>query len=196
METGGEMVGLWSRPIRPRALQQLLTSVRVSTLLTSALCRLSTFWNLLLDDYQLERAEIAGGSALRPVPQGGATPQRFGHMLILKLAHGLLSWLARHEVQVKGVECAFDRPTFEEDYAPIFHTPIRFGAPATAIHFDAAVLGPVQIRGSGDMDRFLENAPRDWTFTRSQQRTQSLRVRAHLRQVDWGMLTSAGRHRS
>ncbi|WP_299648367.1 AraC family transcriptional regulator [uncultured Tateyamaria sp.] len=195
VETADEMMGLWSRPIRPRALQHLLTSVREATSLTSALYRFSTFWNLLLDDYQFELSEAANGMALRLVPQGDIAAQRFGQMLILKLAHGLLSWLARHEVPVKGVDFAFDRPVFEEDYALIFPAPIVFGAPATTIHFDAKVLGPVQVRSSADLDRFLENAPRDWIFTRSQHHTQSLRVRAYLSEAGWedAHLTGAAR---
>jgi len=43
VETGDEMMGLWSRPIRPRALQHLLTSVREAGSLSSALYRFSTF---------------------------------------------------------------------------------------------------------------------------------------------------------
>ena len=57
--------------------------------------------------------------------------QRFGHMLILKLAHGLMSWLAGHEVPVKAVDFAFDRPDFDQDYAIIFPAPFQFGQPAT-----------------------------------------------------------------
>ncbi|WP_425039772.1 AraC family transcriptional regulator ligand-binding domain-containing protein [Primorskyibacter sp. S187A] len=187
VETGDEMMGLWSRPIRPRALQHLLTSVREATSLTSALYRFSTFWNLLLDDYQFELVELAAERrfALRLVAQGDDPVQRFGHMLILKLAHGLLSWLARAEVAVAGVEFAFARPDFDDDYALIFPAPLTFDCPQTAILFDADVLGPVQVRSSADLDRFLENAPRDWIFTKSQQHTQSLRVRAYLAQVGW-----------
>lgn len=195
IETGDEMMGLWSRPIRPRALQHLLTSVRDATSLASALFRFSTFWNLLLDDYQFALIETDTGLALRLMPQGNKTAQRFGHMLILKLAHGLLSWLARHEVRVEGVSFAFERPEFEEDYAIIFPAPVRFNQPATSIYFSYDVLGSVQARSSADMDRFLENAPRDWIFTRSQQHTQSLRVRTYLSQTDWDStnLTGAAR---
>ncbi|MEM1077204.1 MAG: AraC family transcriptional regulator ligand-binding domain-containing protein [Pseudomonadota bacterium] len=185
VETGDEMMGLWSRPIRPRALQHLLTSVRESTSLSSALYRFSTFWNLLLDDYQFDLADVGETRALRLTPQTDASPQRFGHMLILKLAHGILSWLARQEVAVKAVDFVFECPPFEPDYALIFPAPVRFSAPATAIHFKADLLGPVQTRSTQDLDRFLENAPRDWIFTRSQEHTQSLRVRAYLNQSPW-----------
>jgi len=185
VETGDEMMGLWSRPIRPRALQHLLTSARESTSLSSALYRYSTFWNLLLDDHQFQLAEDADAHALRLVPQTKYPPQRFGHMLILKLAHGILSWLARQEVPLEAVDFAFERPAFWEDYAVIFPARVTFAAPVTAIRFPTKSLGPVQIRSSLDLDRFLENAPRDWIFTKSQEHTQSLRVRAFLTHSAW-----------
>ncbi|MEL6885777.1 MAG: AraC family transcriptional regulator ligand-binding domain-containing protein [Pseudomonadota bacterium] len=185
VEAGDEMMGLWSRPIRPRALQHLLTSVREATSLASALYRFSTFWNLLLDDYQFALLEAETALTLTLAPQTDQTAQRFGHMLILKLAHGLLSWLARHEVPVEGVGFAFERPVFEEDYAVIFPSPVRFGQPATSISFAVAALGPVQVRSSGELDRFLENAPRDWIFTSSHEHTQALRVRNYLGQAGW-----------
>ena len=192
VETGDEMMGLWSRPIRPRALQHLLTSVREATSLASALFRFSTFWNLLLDDYQFALIETETELTLRLVPQGDQTAQRFGHMLILKLAHGLLSWLARHEVGVERVSFAFARPAFEEDYAVIFPAPVRFSQPTTSISFSLDVLGPVQARSSTDLDSFLENAPRDWIFTRSQQHTQSLRVRTYLSRTGWDRANLTG----
>lgn len=195
VETGDEMMGLWSRPIRHRALQHLLTSVREATSLSSALYRFSTFWNLLLDDYELVFSETDDMSALRLMPRTDLIPQRFGHMLILKLAHGLISWLARHEVPVKAVGFAFARPAFDEDYAVIFPAHVRFNQPTTSITFDLRVLGPVQVRSSADLDLFLENAPRDWIFTRSQVHTQSLRVRSYLSQTGWdnANLTGAAR---
>ncbi len=185
VETGDEMMGLWSRSIRPRALQHLLTSVREATSLASALFRFSTFWNLLLDDYQFALVETEADLALRLLPLGEHTAQRFGHMLILKLAHGLLSWLARHEVPVQHVSFGFEQPEFAEDYAVIFPAPVQFRQQATSITFSFDALGPVQARSSSDLVRFLENAPRDWIFTRSQQHTQSLRVRTYLRQTEW-----------
>lgn len=195
VETGDEMMGLWSRPIRPRALQHLLTSVREATSLASALYRFSTFWNLLLDDYQFELIDTDTTLTLRLSPLTECPAQRFGHMLILKLAHGLMSWLARREVPVHEVRFAFARPPFDEDYAVIFPAPVRFDQPATALSFALCDLGPVQVRSTADLDLFLENAPRDWIFTRSSQHTQSLRVRTYLSQTPWedANLTGAAR---
>ncbi|MDP5085635.1 MAG: AraC family transcriptional regulator [Yoonia sp.] len=185
VETGDEMMGLWSRPIRPRALQHLLTSVREAASLPSALYRFSTFWNLLLDDYQFKLTESGNCLQLALHPCGEVPVQRFGHMLILKLAHGLLSWLAGHEVPVICVNFAFARPDFAGDYAVIFPAPVQFGTPVTAISFDPARLGPPQARSGSDLADFLKNAPRDWIFTSSYEHTQSLRVRAFLLRSHW-----------
>ncbi len=189
VETGDEMMGLWSRPIRPRALQHLLTTVREATSLSSALYRFSTFWNLLLDDYQFDLDDADNMLVLTLKPRGAAQVQRFGQMLILKLAHGLMSWLAGHEVPVKAVDFVFERPDFDQDYAVIFPAPLRFGQGATAISFDPNALGPVQARSTNDLDRFLHNAPRDWIFTSSREHTQSLRVRTYLVQSGWDAAT-------
>ncbi|WP_435231766.1 AraC family transcriptional regulator ligand-binding domain-containing protein [Pseudopelagicola sp. nBUS_20] len=189
VETGDEMMGLWSRPVRPRALKHLLTTVREATSLASALYRFSTFWNLLLDDYQFDLDDTDSALVLTLKPQGDVPLQRFGHMLILKLAHGLMSWLAGHEVPVKAVDFAFDRPSFDQDYAIIFPAPFQFGQPATAISFSPNALGPVQARSASDLDRFLQNAPRDWIFTSSREHTQSLRVRTYLGQTGWDAAT-------
>ncbi len=189
VETGDEMMGLWSRPIRPRALQHLLTSVREATSLPSALYRFGTFWNLLLDEYQFDLTDREDTLVLTLTPQQEVRLQPFGHMLILKLAHGLLSWLAGHEVPVKGVDFAFERPEFDQDYAIIFPAPLRFAQPATSIAFDLHLLGAVEPRSTSDLDRFLQNAPRDWIFTSSREHTQSLRVRTYLSQTDWANAT-------
>ena len=185
VETGDEMMGLWSRPIRPRALQHLLTSVRESTSLSSALYRFSTFWNLLLDDYQFELVDTHDTISLCLEARTDAPAQRFGHLLILKLAHGILSWLARREIALQQVDFSFECPPFQEDYAVIFPAPVTFDASATSIHFAKAALGPVDTRSTEDLDRFLENAPHDWIFTRSQEHTRSLQVRAYLNQSSW-----------
>ncbi|PLS21287.1 helix-turn-helix domain-containing protein [Neptunicoccus cionae] len=192
VETGDEMMGLWSRPVRPRALQHLLTSVREATSLPSALYRFSTFWNLILDDYQfvLHEDKTAWKLSLEPLGKGGV--QRFGHMLILKLAHGLLSWLARQEVPVKEVGFAFERPVFVQDYAVIYPAPVIFQTRATYISFAPEDMGPVGMRSTADLDQFLENAPRDWIFTRSREHTQALRVRSYLSRTGWEQANLTG----
>ncbi|MCI5098654.1 MAG: AraC family transcriptional regulator [Rhodobacteraceae bacterium] len=185
VETGDEMTGLWSRTVRPRALQHLLTTVREASSLPSALHRFSTFWNLILDDYRFDLIQQNGGNGLLLTPCTDTPPQRFGHMLILKLAHGLLSWLAGYEVPVRAVQFAFPRPAFAQDYAVIFPTKVSFEAPCSAIAFDLADVGPPGARSNAEVHAFLKRAPRDWIFTSLQEHTQSLRVRDFLYRNSW-----------
>ncbi|MCT4556449.1 MAG: AraC family transcriptional regulator [Pelagimonas sp.] len=184
-KTQDEMTGLWSRQIRPRALQHLLSTVRDATSLSSVLYRYSTYWNLLLDDYQFQLTQTGHILTLSLHEQGPQTPQRFGHLLILKLAHGLLSWLAGHEVPVEAVQFAFARPAFAADYAVIFPARASFDAPHSALSFDVDRLGPTQARSAAEMDEFLLRAPRDWMFTNLREHTQSLQIREFLYQSDW-----------
>jgi AraC-like DNA-binding protein len=184
-ETQDEMTGLWSRQIRPRALQHLLSTVRDATSLASVLYRYSTFWNLLLDDYQFQLTQSERLLVLSLHEIGPQEPQRFGHLLILKLAHGLLSWLAGHEVSVSAVQFAFAQPTFSADYDVIFPARASFGAAYSALTFDMDKLGPTQARTAAEMDEFLQRAPRDWMFTNLREHTQSLQVREFLYQSEW-----------
>ncbi len=185
-ETGDEMMGLWSRPIRPRALQHLVTVQREASSLVSALFRFSTFWNLLLDDFHLDLRSSPEEVELALVPYSNDDqPQRFGHMLMLKLAHGLLSWLSGSETNVKEVRFAFARPNFAADYAVVFPCPVEFDAPQTSILFDPRQFNRPITRSAAEASVFLERAPLDWIFTGSRAHTNSLRVRAFLYGAAW-----------
>lgn len=193
-ETQDEMMGLWSRPIRPRALQHLVTVLQEAGSLTSALYRFSTFWNLLLDDFRLELRDTLAGVELTLVPYSNFNhPQRFGHMLILKLAHGLLSWLSGSETPVMAVHFAFPRPGFAADYAVVFPCMVKFDAKHTSILFDPKQFPRPIRRSAAEASAFLERAPIDWIFTGSRSHTNSLQVRAFLYGATWqiGKLSDA-----
>lgn len=185
-EIGDEMMGLWSRPIRPRALQHLLTVQREASSLVSALFRFSTFWNLVLDDFRPDFRSSPEEVELALVSYSHETrPQRFGHMLILKLAHGLLSWLGGAETGVKAVHFAFPRPDFSADYAVVFPCPVAFDAAHTSILFDPRQFSRPITRSPAEASVFLQRAPIDWIFTGSRGHTNSLRVRAFLYGATW-----------
>lgn len=181
LASGDEMMGLWSRPIRHGALKHICTSVRGASSLSAALFRFSSFWNLLLDDYrmELEGGGDGGGDTLRVVlfPRKDAQAQRFGHMLLLKLTHGIASWLAGRELPLRDVSFVFERPDFAEDYSVLFPAPIRFGQPQSSITFDGLLEGLPISRSEVEMQNFLARAPRDWIFTSSREHAFPLRVR-------------------
>jgi len=177
VETGDEMTGLWSRTIRTGALKHLCASMRGASSLSAALFRFSSFWNLLLDDYAVVLETEEESLRLMLVPRGPQDPQRFGHMLLLKLAHGIASWLTGRELPLRDVSFVFDRPDFAEDYPILFPTPVRFGQPQSCITF-SGLAGSLSVsRSEPDMQDFLLRAPRDWIFTSSREHALPLRVR-------------------
>lgn len=176
-ETGDEMMGLWSRPIRHGALKQICTSVRGASSLSAAMFRFSSFWNLLLDDYRMELETAEDTLRVLLFPRKDDQAQRFGHMLLLKLTHGIASWLAGRELPLRDVSFVFERPDFAEDYSVLFPAPIRFGQPQSSITFEGLLEGLPISRSEAEMQDFLIRAPRDWIFTSSREHAFPLRVR-------------------
>ena len=183
-ETGDEMMGLWSRPIRSGTLKHLCASMRGASSLSAALYRFTSFWNLLLDDYELLLEAEAGQMCILLEPRGTDHPQRFGHMLMLKLAHGVASWLTGRELPLAEVGFAFERPVFSQDYPVLFPAPIRFGETRSRIVFRKDLGDLAVSRSELDMQEFLLRAPRDWIFTSFREHALSLHLREMLLQAD------------
>jgi AraC-like DNA-binding protein len=177
VETGDEMMGLWSRPIRSGALKHLCTSMRGTSSFSAALFRFTTFWNLLLDDYCVVLDTDSGYLRLSLHARDAMVPQRFGHMLMLKLTHGIASWLAGHELALRDVSFGFDQPDFAADYPILFPAAIRFGQENSSITFDTVADHLPACRSEAEMLAFLSRAPRDWIFTGFREHSVALRVR-------------------
>lgn len=180
VETEDEMMGLWSRTIRPGALKHLCASVLGASSLAAALYRFTTFWNLLLDDHQLELTETDTDLVLQVIPLPDAKISPFGHMLMLKLAHGVASWLALRELPLTGVGLGFARPDFAQDYPILFPGPIRFDQAHSWISLDKALGDLTVSRSEADMPSFLQRAPRDWIFTNMREHALPLQIREML----------------
>ena len=211
-QTGDEMMGLWSRPVRRGALKVICQSVRDADSVAVALYRFTQVWNLMLDDYELQMLPAGGpfGLELRrrpaaPLPAAAATEQspsggpeiadnaipvnRFGHMLMLKLAHGVVSWLVGHEVALRRVGFAFPRPVFAEDYRFLFPVHVEYDAPCSVLHFEPELAAQRFKRPYSDLKPFLQRAPRDWIFTTYREHALSMKLREHLSQA--GRLNSS-----
>ncbi|UOM36269.1 AraC family transcriptional regulator [Acuticoccus sp. I52.16.1] len=177
-ETGDEMMGLWSRPIRSGALKHLCTVVLEASSILTSMHRFTSFWNMLLDDYRLELERDSEAIRVSLVPRDeGLAPHRFGHMLLLKLTHGMISWLAGRELPLREVGFAFARPDFAEDYPILFPATIGFDEAHSSISFDRALGGLPVTRSAAEMQAFLMRAPRDWIFTDYKEHALPLRVR-------------------
>ena len=178
-----EMLGLWSRPIRGGTLKYLMLGLLDAPTVLVALNRLVRFWNLLLDDYRLQistKNDLVRVALVERAPGTAVTP--LGHELMMKLVHGIASWLLGREISLHRIEFPFVRPRHAEDYAFLFPGDVRFGADLTSMYFSYADCAGQFKREKHELWAFLKRAPEDWTFSAGQRGTLMARTRAYLEQ--------------
>jgi len=176
-----EMLGLWSRPIRTGTLKYLMLSLLDAPTILVALNRFVRFWNLLLDDYRLHlsiRGESVRLALLERTPGTPVNP--LGHALMMKLAHGVASWLAGRDLDLHGIAFRFAAPAHAEDYALLYPGAVRFDAEATGMTLAYRDCASEFRREKHELWAFLKRAPEDWTFSPLHRGSISARARAYL----------------
>jgi AraC-like DNA-binding protein len=178
-----EMLGLWSRPIRTGTLKYLMLSLLDAPTVLVALNRFVRFWNLLLDDYWLQmsiRQDLVRLALAERSPGTQAAP--LGHALMMKLVHGIASWLLGREVNVHRVEFSFARSRHGDYYAFLFPGAVHWDAGMTGIYLAHQDCAQQFKREKHELWAFLKRAPEDWTFTARHRASVAARTRAHLEQ--------------
>lgn len=176
-----EMLGLWSRPIRTGTLKYLMLSLLDAPTILVALNRFVRFWNLLLDDYRLHLSTRGESVRLALLERTPGTPfNPLGHALMLKLAHGVASWLAGRDIGLHDVAFRFARPPHAEDYACLFPGEVRFGTESTGMTLAYRDCALEFRREKHQLWAFLKRAPEDWTFGTPHGGSVSVRARDYL----------------
>ncbi|MBB5469715.1 AraC-like DNA-binding protein [Paraburkholderia sp. CI2] len=181
IELDDEMPGVFSRPLRSGALKFLCLSLLDAPNLESAMHRFGQFFHLVLDDFRFEsrRGDLVASLALRP-GSTGALPGMLGQELMLKLAHGIASWLIGQRIALLQVQFAFPRPAHALEYLYLFPGPAKFDCNQTSMQFSSSYFDlPVRQR-KANLRRFLARAPEDWIFVSFNEQLFSHRVREHL----------------
>ncbi len=161
-----EMLGLWSRPIRTGTLKYLMLSLLDAPTVLVALNRFVRFWNLLLDDYRLlisTKNDLVRLALAERTPGTKVTP--LGHELMMKLIHGIASWLLGREINLHQLEFSFSRPRHVGDYAFLYPGEVSFDAGMTGIYFSYQDCAELFKREKHELWAFLKRAPEDWTFS-------------------------------
>jgi len=159
------MLGLWSRPIRGGTLKYLGQSLLDAPSAFTAMYRFSKFWNLLLDDYQLKFSCDQGVVGLALVSQmRDIMPVVFGHELMVKLIHGVASWLIGRQLHITAVGFGFSRPQHFSEYAELFPGPVQFDQAETFVAFGEQSLRQRFHRTKRELLEFVKRAPDDWIF--------------------------------
>ncbi len=180
-ELDDEMFGLWSRPIRGGTLKYLCLSLLDAPTVLVALNRFVRFWNLILDDYKLQMSRQDGLVCIALQPRRPETPiTMLGHELMMKLVHGIVSWLLAKEIPLERVEFAFPRPAHANDYVFLYPGEVHYGADESAVWLaDAWCRLPFK-REKHQLWAFLKRAPEDWVFTMFHHSAISVRTREYL----------------
>ncbi len=180
-EVDDELPGMFSRPARNGTFKFLCLSVLDARNLRTALYRFTRFFRLVLDDvdFELSRQEALTRVALMPRPPFDAA-STFAQEILLRLVHGVISWLAGKKMPLARIELAFPRPAHAADYGMLYPGPAFFDQPVTALHFETALLeGPIR-QDQKSLAEFMRRAPGDWLFNAFPERLISHGVREHL----------------
>ncbi|WP_343050534.1 AraC family transcriptional regulator [Burkholderia guangdongensis] len=177
-ELDDEMPGIFSRPLRRGTLKFLCLSLLDAPRLEVALHRFGQFFHLIIDDLEtVSRRDGAHACVELVAAPAGPGVSMLGCELMLKLVHGVASWLIRQKIPLAGVDFAFARPAQAADHLYLFPGPVRFDCDATRIAFDAGYLDQPIRQRKADLDAFLQRAPEDWIFVSFAERLVCHRVR-------------------
>ncbi|RDE51999.1 MAG: AraC family transcriptional regulator [Candidatus Accumulibacter meliphilus] len=177
-----EGFGLFSQPMRCGAFEFLCRSTITAATLSEAIERSIRFLRLVLPDLGVrletthEQARLCIAET-RPLLIGRV----FAFEWLLRLLHGLLSWLIGRAIVLDSVAFPYPRPRHADDYALIFTADSTFDAPALTASFAANLLDWPIRRDEAGLQTFLDGAPGKLTTLYRRDREMVLRVRNALR---------------
>lgn len=160
-----EMSGLFARPVRGGSTKLLCLSLIDSPNLLTALHRLRGFVHVARQDFSIAIHRMPREARIEVLPSaadGGHTP--LGILMVLKLLHGLASWLIARPIPLRQASFGFAVDELVADCAELFPGPSHFGDTATALSIAPAILEQPLRRSRRDLRGFLARTPHDWLF--------------------------------
>ncbi|MFZ2854030.1 MAG: AraC family transcriptional regulator [Rhodocyclaceae bacterium] len=181
-ELDDEGFGLFSAPMRCGSFEFLCRSVITAPTLAEALQRSGRFLHLVLPDLAVG-VERENGEARLIIKE--TTPLTTGRVFafewLLRLLHGLSSWLVGRSIVLDAVVFPYPRPAHADDYALIYTARSTFDATQLVAHFAANLLDLPIRRDEAALQDFLVGAPGKLTTLYRRDREMVLRVRNCLR---------------
>lgn len=159
-----EMCGLFARPVRGGSTKLLCLSLIDSPNLLIALHRLRGFVHVAREDFSVAIHRAPREVRIAVLPEGPAAPLRMGIPMVLKLLHGLASWLIARPIPLRQVGFGFSADTALAEIAPLFPGPALFDEPAHWLSIAPAILEQPLRRNRQDLRAFLARTPHDWLF--------------------------------
>jgi AraC-like DNA-binding protein len=179
-ELDDELPGMFARPARAGTFKFLCLSVLEARNLRTAIYRFTRFFHLFLDELDFELSRDGTVTRVALVPRLATPPNTFAQEILLRLVHGVISWLAGKKMPLARVDLAFPRPAHAADYGALYPGPAFFDQPVTALHFDNAQLDAPIRQDQKSLGEFMKRAPGDWLFNAFPERLVSHGVREFL----------------
>ena len=182
-ELDDEGFAMFSAPLRSGTFEFLCRGMLGSRDLEEALQRAARFLRLVLPDLRVTtgrdgRLEIRETRRLRAAEND---PVRvFAFEWLLRLLHGLASWLAARPIALVEVRFPYAAPPHVADYALIYTEHARFGGTALVATLDPAALALPVRRDASDLAAFLEGGPGKITRLYRRDREMARAVREHV----------------
>lgn len=181
-ELHDEAFGLFSTPMRPGSFEFLCRSVITSPTLAEAIERSARFLSLVLPDLAV-RLERAHGVAHLCIAERKplAVGRVFAFEWLLRLLHGLSSWLVGRSIVLDAVAFPYPRPAQADDYTLIYTAHSRFDSEHLIAAFAENLLDLPIRRDEAALQAFLVGAPGKLTTLYRRDREMVQRVRDTLR---------------
>ncbi|WP_157271225.1 AraC family transcriptional regulator [Azohydromonas aeria] len=181
-EMDDEFFGLDPRRMKPGSFALLCRSLLPAVDLGQALRRVLRGFQCLLDDVSGD-LQVLGDEAVLRVRLRQADPdaRRFACETFLVLVHGLMCWLAGRRVPLRWARFGFPAPDHAREYALMYSPQLSFGAPDTAVAFDAALLAAPVVPDERGLKSFLAAAPRSVFLKYRNEDGTAARVRRRLK---------------
>jgi len=182
-----ELPNLLSHPLRGGAMKFAVLGIINAPTVEVAIYRYSRILRLTIHDFEVKllREQDVSRVVIVP-PKDGLRCKTMAVEMILKVIHGLASWLVGRELRLLRVDYAFEAPSYAQEYQNLYPGPVFFGQPTSQLVFDTAQLGLRIQRNLQDVKRYLARTPRDWIFASFQDSLVTHQVREHLFRIGAG----------
>lgn len=171
----------FSRPLRNGTLKFLCLAMLGAPNLNIALHRFVGYFRLLLDDLGFEvtrEGPLTRIALIEHVQPRGA--RVLVHEVMLKLVHGVASWLIERRIALVRVDFAFAAPARAPEYVYLFAGPVHFDTAQTALYVESSDLAAPIRQDMSALSAFLRRAPADWLYGVFSEKILTHRVRDHL----------------
>lgn len=174
-----EFMGFAPRPSKPGTFATLCLLIVHAVNLEGVYARARQFYGLFADPITLQLEHDRSRASLRlHAARPLNDPDHFLQESFLVIWHRLSSWLIGQGIALEQVTFNYSRPAHGDEYRTLFHCPLAFDQPETALIFPARYLRQPIIRDEYEIKEFLKTSPADLLARPDDRHSHTSQIRA------------------